>query len=286
MAASPAALRGRLTADLLALHSEVAQGVSPKRLQAGQVAWRIWLTFCQSLGIDPGLSEFDDPVWVLMLFGKQWRDGTIAPRGKQVRGRTAEDAVRLVGQAFTELGARDPRLGYDNKVDFRIKRQHAGWRKSDPPAQRREIVPRAVLLTLTTTAKIGNAPHLRPATDLMWLGLHFLLRPAEFLFTQYNTYTTAFTLADVSFWVAGQSVPSTSLPTSAQPTKVGLLFTEQKNGISGDRIWLQSGDDPDTCPVACCLQRCRQLLERGCGPSTPFLLISPAQTAATSLLER
>ncbi|CAJ1945320.1 unnamed protein product [Cylindrotheca closterium] len=57
------------------------------------------------LHLDPGLLTVDDPLLILIpLFGTQWQSEKIAPSKRQVWGRTAEDAMRQVGQAFSSLG--------------------------------------------------------------------------------------------------------------------------------------------------------------------------------------
>jgi hypothetical protein len=76
------------------------------------------------------------------------------------------------------------------------------------------------------------------ASDLMWVGVSFLLRPAKYLHTRYDTHTVAFRMADIQFRVGGLATPSRDLRPVDLCTHVGFHSTTQKNGISGEIIWL------------------------------------------------
>jgi hypothetical protein len=52
---------------------------------------------------------------------------------KIVQSGTMEDAVRTVGQAFTQLGALDISKDAFGAIDFRISRQFRCYRKEDTP---------------------------------------------------------------------------------------------------------------------------------------------------------
>lgn len=276
MAAVDGPARDPLIRDLHALSQDVDNGISPRRTKAAQTAWRVWTQFCATLAIDPGLSDFRDPVPVLMLFARQWREGSIAPLGQHVRARTAKDAVRFVGQAFAAVGSPDPRLNAQGKMDFRLSRQVSGWRRADPPSQRRDIIPRSVLLSLSQTARRLPTAQNLAAVDLLWIGLHFLLRPSEYLHTNAQTYTQAFTMADVLFFCDGHELGGPQLQLHHVPARAALHFTQQKNGISGDTIWLSCTSDPSTCPVQALTQRIRHLQENRAAPTTPLFTFYPS----------
>ena len=78
------------------------------------------------------------------------------------------------------------------------------------------------------------------------------------------------TIADTTFRVNSADVPAQRLPPDATPSAVGLHFEIQKNGISGDRVWLQRAEPPDQCPVRCASRRIRHLLRHGAPASTPL----------------
>ncbi|CAJ1939723.1 unnamed protein product [Cylindrotheca closterium] len=102
--------RRELLDDIRAVELGIERGVCPSRVAKAHSVWTAWVAFCESLTLDPGLSAVDDPLLIFLLFGTQWQRGKIAPSKRQVRGRTAEDAMRQVGQAFSSLGLLDPRM--------------------------------------------------------------------------------------------------------------------------------------------------------------------------------
>jgi hypothetical protein len=64
------------------------------------------------------LSSIEDPVALLQVYGQRYRTGKIAPNKRAVQSRTVEDALRSVGQTFAGMGAADPRLTSQGKIDF------------------------------------------------------------------------------------------------------------------------------------------------------------------------
>jgi hypothetical protein len=121
-------------ADLLALPAEQAAGVTAKQDKAKQAHWQIWSQYCHDMGLDPSLFYIQDPIPFLQVFMRRFADGRLAPSGKPVSARHAEDVVRLVGQTLSELGAgdycKDPRTG---RLDFCLYRQQAGYKKPEIP---------------------------------------------------------------------------------------------------------------------------------------------------------
>ena len=144
-------------ADVAALPDDIAAGVTPKRSQAARGHWKIWCDWCEGLGHDPGLSQWRDPVPVLQVFMRQFKDGRLAPGGNPVVARHAEDAVRSVGQAFASLGVGDPRIDQrTGRTDFRIARQQAGYRKTDAPPKLKLPISRDVLVEAHRLADLSR----------------------------------------------------------------------------------------------------------------------------------
>ena len=169
--------------DIRAIGEDIRDGVCPSRVKKADSTWTTWCKFCNSVGISPGLSEVDDPLFIILLFGKQYRDGRIAPSKDKVRARTAEDAMRQVGQAFSLLGMIDPRLDRTGaKLDIRITRIVSAWKRADGGAKRRRPLPVALLQAAARAARSKDASQATKAMcRLMWLGCFFLLRPGEYL---------------------------------------------------------------------------------------------------------
>ena len=106
--------------------------------------WDRWKVYCAAFGIDPLLKAFADPVPFMSTFVVQYRLGTVAARGKPVRARQAEDAIRLVGETMELMGVGDKR--------------YVPLRPGAP--QKLRIDPR-----LSTCGSIGNWPTLRQAAS-------------------------------------------------------------------------------------------------------------------------
>ena len=257
--------------DLCLIVQDVLHGVSTRRAQATTTAWQQWEQFCTMLSVSPLLAGIRDPIPFLLVFQLRWRDGRISPKGQPVMARTAEDAVRQVGQTFSLLGASDPRYDKHGKVDFRLRRQVASWKRRDRPTQRRTPVPGSVLEALTTQAWRQSHQHTRTMSDLMWLGFYFLLRPSEYLKTS-NLDQTPFQLSDVHFRANGRQYTALTLPLALGPitTAVGLHFTWQKNGITGEIIWQGTTSHEYMCPVRAATRLVLHLREHLAPPTTPL----------------
>lgn len=271
--------------DLDTVAEAVAHGVSQGRVTAASTAWQQWESFCNELGFDPGLSHTNDPIPILQVFGLRWRDGRLAPSGKPVRARTAEDAARHVGQAFSMLGADDPRLNSNGKLDYRLTRTFKFWKREDGPSQRRRPVPKAVLLKLTTVTLSRKTQQQLATTDLMWIGFFFLLRPSEYLDT---TTKNAFKLCDVIIRVGateyrGHTIP---LPLLELASSGGFEFDEQKNGISGDIILLGTTTDPFVGPLKCIIRRVLHLRQHHAPSDTPLFMFWDAQGTQRRVTDR
>lgn len=269
MGAIPPSERTALCRDFNIIKQQIARGITQKRNITADNTWDIWSNFCATLGIEPGLSEVNDPVPYLLLFGLRYRDGRLAPRGKQVRARTAEDAIRFVGQAFAAVGAHDPRLNAHGKLDFRLARLIRSWKKEDPPAKRKKPVPVAVLDEATSHARRNANPANQAISDLIWIGFFWLLRPGEYLFTPTGT---PFLLRDVYLKANGMVYRADEIPLRllALVTDVGLKFNEQKNQIKGEIIWLSRSRNPRRCPVTSVVRRVNHLRGHHTPSTTPL----------------
>ena len=141
--------------DLLTATNQVRSGVVPSRARAATGHWKRWLDFCDEVQIDPYLRTEDpdfDAIPFLQVFATRYRSGIIAPRGKAVRARTVEDALRAVAQEMATVGAADPRLNSFGSMDFRLQRLWKSYKKVDPPPHRVKPVPLRVLRRLHLVA--------------------------------------------------------------------------------------------------------------------------------------
>ena len=215
--------------DLSSAQQAVAWGVTASRAASADTHWTVWTDFCAELAVDPFLQGLDDPVPLLQVYMHRYRTGRIAPRGNPVRARSAEDAVRSVGQTFSAMGATDPRLTNQGKMDFRLTRQISCYKKEDPPPDRVKPVPVAVLYWILSAAATSQHPGTLAIADMIALAYFFLLRPGEYTATP--SETTPFRLADLRLATGNAYLDIFQVPASQlnAATFATLTFTNQKN---------------------------------------------------------
>ena len=135
---------------------DIAEGLSTSRAYAADGHWTKWANFFSRVPLNPLLIGYKDPVPILNIFARDYRTGDITPTSSPVRSRTAEDAVRLIGQVLAALGLADPRYGKDGKIDIRLRFQIRYYTNQDPPPNRVKPVPIIVLRKLATVALATN----------------------------------------------------------------------------------------------------------------------------------
>ena len=108
------------------------------------------------MALDPLLIGYKDPVTILNIFARDYRTGGITPTSSPVQSRTAEDAVRSIGQALAALGLADPRYGEDGKINIRLRFELCCYTKQDPPPNQVKPVPIIVLRKLAAVAIATN----------------------------------------------------------------------------------------------------------------------------------
>jgi hypothetical protein len=190
--------------------------------------------------------------------------------------RTAEDAMRQVGQAFSKVGLLDPRLskGMPGKLDFSLTGLIAAWKRSDGGASRRRPLPWALLLTAAKLAKLPTASiKSQTMNALMWLGYFFLLRPGEYLRTASGRHP--FTLENTFFRIQGVDYSGDSIPYHLLDASLisfaGFGFDMQKNGVPDEKIGLPAAIDDYICPVKALIRLVKNLRANpNIPPNTPL----------------
>ena len=133
--------RVRFCNTFCAATEDIAEGLSTYRAWTADGHWTKWDNFCSRVALDPLRIGYKEPVPILNTFARDYRTGDIAPTSSPVQSRTAEDAVRLIGQALVALGLADPRYGKDGKINIRLRFQLCCYTKQDHPPQPREASP-------------------------------------------------------------------------------------------------------------------------------------------------
>ena len=120
MADADTAARVRFCNTFYAAMEDIAEGLSTGQACAADGHWTKWDNFCSRVALNPLLIGYKKPVPILNIFARYYRPGDIAPTSISVQSRTAEDAVRSIGQALAALGLADPRYGEDGKIDIHL----------------------------------------------------------------------------------------------------------------------------------------------------------------------
>jgi hypothetical protein len=271
MATLPALVRDVLLRDASLVDAAMRAGLSHGRHTSAATYWDIFVAFRQQFGLAPYFRQAEDPVPWLQIFAQRVRDGRLAPRGRSVRSSTVADALLFVAQAHTMLGKADPRLlSQGGVMDPRLTRQLRGYAKKDPPPTRVKPIPLPILRLAQTLAMVDNTEESLAASDMMWLGFFFLFRPGEY--TMPAEDSLPFHIDDVRLWA--QQVPID--PRTATDAElagadfVALVFTTQKNCVTGEMIGHGPSSDPVICPIRAVV--CRILYLRSVdAPGDTFL---------------
>ena len=145
------------------------------------------------------------------------------------------------------------------RVDLRLTRVIAGWKRTDTPPRRRKPVPMSVLMESDKLARGYDKPRELAIADLTWIGFYYLLRPGEYLYTAKGRYP--FTLGDIVLRLGAQEYTADTIPLQLLPlvTYAGLTFTMQKNGVPGEMIGLTRTGALLECPVRAVVRRVQHL---------------------------
>ena len=136
MATVPAARRDAFGSDLRATQEMFRQRVIPKTQADRRTTWTVWTNFCAEHGQDPWLTNVEDQLSYFLVFGLRYRRGQISKSGRAVRSSRVEEALRAVGERFSELGLSDPRITGDRKLVPRLKGLYDYFTKEDPESTR------------------------------------------------------------------------------------------------------------------------------------------------------
>jgi hypothetical protein len=243
-------------ADFKLVQEAIRTGVTSRRAAAHDHHWVRWEEFCSTHHIDPFLRQHADPVPILQVFAQRYRDGRIAPSGRQVAARTVEDAIRAVAQAHTILGAKDPRKDDFGKIDYRLTRQLRSYSKVDPPPKRVKPVPITLVLYLLRIAyNVDCSDDNQAIADMICIAFFFLLRPGEYTGT--STDSHPFLLEHVTLHLGSRPLHYITSPLAQlyAATSVTYTFPQQKNNNRNEQVAHGRSDHPLCCPVKATLRR-------------------------------
>ncbi len=270
--------RDAFRADLCLVQTTTAAGVSKPRGKAALTAWNRWTAFCNSLELDPLLPTHNDPIPILQVFAHRYRTGQLSSSGRPVRARTVEDRVRQIGQAFSGMGAPDPRLNRFGTLDFRLQRQQKSYSKADPPPTRVKPIPLTLLMHAHALAVASHDTFRLATMDMAIIAFQCLMRPGEYagLPNPRINECSLFRLQDVQLWIGEHriNILTCPLPDLSRATFISLTFTNQKSGVRGEIIGHDRSGHPQACPVCACGRRITHLRHHQAAPTTPLNAIN------------
>jgi hypothetical protein len=206
-----------------------------------------------------GLQEQPTPSYSYKFLSNAIAQASLPPRGKPVKSRTVEGALRVVGQAFTSVGALDPRLTPRDSTEFRLRRQLRGYSKADPAPNRVKPVPIGVIYHAANISKQHGTVESLAVINMICLAFFFLCPLGEY--TKPTGNNAPFCLEDVTLYVGNCRflAPLATEDNLNCVIFVTLTFTTQKNAVRGKVIGLGLSGDPFICPVRSIASRVRHL---------------------------
>ena len=172
-------------------------------------------------------------------------------------------AVRTITKTNELDGQQNPLVTPQGTYVQEIKQLFAGYRKLDPPVQRRLAVPLDVPRQLLLNAKAVGCCRMEAVADISIIAFFFLLRSCEYTAAPESNrrQTIPFQWKDVQLW-ENTSRLSMFLPYTElvkQCTAVTLCLLNQKLGRRGAPITHHELDDDhpaaDVCPVKVVLRQ-------------------------------
>jgi hypothetical protein len=112
--------------------------------------------------------------------------------------------------------------------------------------------------------------------DISLVGFFFLCRPGEYTFpSDKDTRSSPFRLEDVMFYDGARQLPasSSSILDITHATSVYLTFTDQKNGVRGERVGHCRSGAPFACPVLALIRRVLHLRSHHAPATTPLYMV-------------
>mmetsp|Transcript_12197 Transcript_12197/g.20083 ORF Transcript_12197/g.20083 Transcript_12197/m.20083 type:complete len:482 (+) Transcript_12197:2086-3531(+) len=255
--------------------------------------WRHWEAYCSPLGVDPHLSYSSTPYSVrartLTGFAARVRSGFYG-RGRKIQADSARSAITAIGQTISlDTGVNPTKEDNGTKILFPLRLMFDGWRKEDPPTEKKLPVEADVPEFLADIGRQAHATPLQKAVgDLALIAFYYLLRIGEYTgkpSRNETKQTEQFKLQDVTFFSRDKMGRLRQLPKTASADSImsaesaTLKLDNQKNGWKGVCIHQHTNGDCYLCPVRALGRRVLHIRENG---GTPTSLLSAVWMDGTS----
>ena len=219
----------------------------------------------------PTLADLDDPFPFLACYAYGYRCGELAPGGSKVRARTAENAIRLIGQTLENLGYDDPRFNVKtHRMDKRFSRLWKDWKHYDDPPRRVKPIPLPILIEAQRLAEVSGSVALLTTARLMWIAYFFLCRPGEYCATVDSNHF--FRLRDVCLFLGGRVLDLMRASEGALLAAdcAMLEFTDQKNCRRGEKTTQCHSGHPVASATRAIARQVLYLRAHSAAPDTPL----------------
>ena len=231
-------------------------------------------------------SRVQDKVAILRVFALRARRGERARNAANnpIGAKHTSDELYRVAQTFTELGHPDPRLGPDNRIDFRLRALFRAMAKEDPPPTRVKPIPLQVLqqaqTTANTTATMDDSFE-QAVMAMAWLAFFYLLRPGEYAHTR--SETKPITWDAIALIRHGIPLDTRTCPENDlfQASHATITFDTQKNRNRGEVVAHASSGHLWSCPVRAMARRILHLRRNNAPFTTPLCAWYPFPGAKT-----
>jgi hypothetical protein len=165
---------------------------------------------------------------------------------------------------------------------YRLKTQLAGYARSDPEPSR--VQPASLALINYGCLHAVSALDIAIA-DMAYIAFFFLCRPGEYAATtSVDARSSPFRLCDVSFTIGARTFSAIDGPLAdiSVATFVMLTYSNQKNGVRGERVGHGRSGHQSACPVAAIARRVSHLRQFSAPPITPLFTVFSSPLAVDS----
>lgn len=196
---------------------------------------------------------------MLTGFAARVRSGFFG-RGRKIQSDSARSAITAVGQTISlDTGLNPTKEDNGQRLLFPIRQMMDGWRKEDPPTEKKLPVEVDVPEFLADMGRQASASPLQQAVgDLALIAFYYLLRVGEYTgkpSRNETKQTEQFKAKDVTFFKRDATGRLRQLPRNAEAHLImsadsaTLKLDNQKNGWKGVCINHHANGDCYLCPV-------------------------------------
>ena len=211
------------------------------------------------MGVEPFLQEatYQHRIRALSGFAAVVRTGYFG-RGRRVQAGTVSQALAAVGTTISLVCGTNPiKEPGTNSLAPRLKQIMEGWRKHDPPVQKKLPVEADVPEFLAKAALSPAATEkMKALGDWALIAFYYLLQIGEYTGgCGAAKQTKPYTLADVTFFARDERGREKRIPRDAPDAEIlaacgaSLKLDNMKNGWKNVCVYHEANGDDHFCPV-------------------------------------